>query len=244
MQYPRLRDNKKRTGKDHYSLGEIPSAVIKDIGKWVAYSFAVGKSDINGEDWGDIFANAIEGEHLNSPLGLADVVKDGMAWSVKSVKQTKPFECGRVRIISGRCSPDYSYGINDPHVDIEATGRAVLGIWNERVNIAKDHYEPLRSSILIRNPNTLEFCIYEHEIHRFNTKDYRWQVNKNGNFNGYRISDDKHIFTWQPHGSQFTIIYDVSTSSIKFKVKRPPILDFEKTLDQIGFDDSWVIIME
>ena len=242
MQSPKLRDSKKRKSNDNYPLGEIPNLVINTIGKWIAYSFAIGKRDINGEDWGDIFSKAIAGEHLNSPLGLADVVKDGMAWSVKSVKQNNPFKCNRVRIISGRCSPDYSYGINDPHKDIAATSRAVLGIWNERVNIAKDHYEPLRSSVLIRNPDTLEFCIYEHEIYRFNTKDYNWKVNKNGNFNGYRISDNKHIFTWQPHGSQFTIIYDVPTSVTKFKIKKPPVLDFVKTLDQIGFDDSWVMI--
>lgn len=215
MQYPRLRDSKKRTKKEDYPLGEIPNSVIKRIGKRIAYAFAVSKSDINGEDWGDIFANAIEGEHLNSPLGLADVIKDTMAWSVKSVKSNKPFDCKRIRIISGRCSPDYSYGINDPHSDIQATGRAVLGIWNERVNIAKDHYEPLRSSILIRNPNTLEFCIYEHEVHRFNTKDYRWDVNRNGNFNGYRISDNKHVFTWQP----WRAIYDtLRRSSIINKI--------------------------
>ena len=244
MQPPKLRDSKKRIGTDPYPLGEIPQAVIRNIGKWVVYSFLIGKHDINGEDWGNIFANAIAGDHLSSPLGLADVVKGGMAWSVKSVKQGKPFNCNRIRIISGRCSPDYSYGINDPHADIHATGRAVLNIWNERVNIAKDHYEPLRSSILIRNPDTLEFCVYEHEIHRFNTKEYTWEANKNGNFNGYRIADNKHVFTWQPHGAQFTIIHEVPVSSIKFRVKRPPVLDFVKTLDQIGFEDSWVTIFE
>ena len=45
-------------------------------------------------------------------------------------------------------------------------------------------------------------------------------------------------FTWQPHGSQFTVIYDVPISSTKFKVNRPPVLDFAKTLDQIGVCDS------
>ena len=244
MNSPKLRDNKRRKGNEVYSLGEIPKNVITEIGKWIAYSFAIGKSDISGEDWGDIFSKSIDGDHLNSPLGLADVVKDGMAWSVKSVKHDHPHKCNKIRVISGRCSPDFSYGINNPHEDILSTGRAVLGIWNERVNIAKDHYEPLRSSVLIRNPNTLEFTIYEHEVGRFNTKEYSWETNKNGNFVGKRNTDQKHVFTWQPHGSQFTIIYDVPISSIRFRVRRPPVLYFNKTLDQIGFNSSWIEIVE
>jgi len=40
-------------------------------------------------------------------------------------------------LISGRSSPDYSYGISDPHENVQKTGRAVLEIWNERVNIMR-----------------------------------------------------------------------------------------------------------
>ena len=245
MNLPKLRDNKRRKRDDVYSLGEIPKNVITEIGKRIAYSLAIGKSDISGEDWGDIFSKSIDGDHLNKPFGLADVVKNGMAWSVKSVKNKRPHKCNKIRVISGRCSPGHSYGINNPHEDILSTGRAVLEIWNERVNLAKNDYEPLRSSVLIRNPNTLEFTIYEHELGRFNIKEHSWEKNKNGNLEGKRKTDQKHVFTWQPHGSQLTIIYDVPISSIKFRVKRPPVLDFNKTLDQIGFDSSsWIEIVE
>lgn len=241
---PKLRDGNSSRVYELYPLGDIPNNTICEIGKWIVYNFAVGKSDISGEDWGDIFAKSISGDHLSSPIGLADVVLDGMAWSVKSVKNDKPHSCKKVRVISGRCSPDYSYNITDPHADIEATGRAVLGIWNERVNIAKDKFEPLRSNILIRNPNSLEFTLFEHELYRFNTSEYKWQKNSNGNLEGYKISDDTHVFTWQPHGSQFTIIYDITNSAKSFKIKRPPVLDFDKTLEQIGFDNSWITFIE
>jgi hypothetical protein len=73
----------------------------------MTYYFAMGKSDIDGEDWGDVFAKAVNGGHMNSPIGLADVVYEGMAWSVKSVKSTKPLVIEHIRVISGRCSPDY-----------------------------------------------------------------------------------------------------------------------------------------
>lgn len=244
MQKPRLRDNKNNNIYELYPLGQIPKDIICNIAKWIVYYFSIGKSDISGEDWGDIFAKAIEADHLNSPIGLADVILDGMAWSVKSVKNNNPHLCNKARVISGRCSPDYSYGITDPHKNIEETGRAVIGIWNERINIAKDKFEPLRSSLLIRNPNTLEFTLFEHELFRYNTNNYYWEINSNGNLEGFNKETNEHCFTWQPHGSQFTIIYKIPRSSIKFKIKRPPIIDFDKTLDQIGFNNSWVTIVE
>lgn len=243
MQRPKLRDNKSNKVFELYSIGDVPNKVICEVGKRIIYYFAVGSADISGEDWGDIFAKSINGEHLNSPIGLADVIYEGMAWSVKSVKNTKPHSCSSVRIISGRCSPDYSYNITDPHEDVEKTGRAVLNIWNERVNIAKEKFEPLRSSLLIRNPNTLHFTIFEHELFRFNTNDFVWKTNRNGNLEGFEVGTEKHKFTWQPHGSQFTIIYDVPASAKKFKLKRPGVLDFGVTMKQIGFDESWVTIL-
>lgn len=38
---------------------------------------------------------------------------------MKTVKSTNPLNSQAVRLISGRCSPDYSYGIEDPHDDIQ-----------------------------------------------------------------------------------------------------------------------------
>jgi len=206
------------------------------------YNFAVGKSNISGEDWGDIFAKAIDGVHLSSPVGLADVVLEGQAWSVKSVQSANPHNCKQVRVISGRNSPDYSYGITDPREDIQKTGKAVLGIWNERVNIALDKFDYLRTVILIRNINTLEFTLFETETHKFIAGDYIWSENKRNNFEGHNISSKQHNFTWQPHGSQFTIKYSVPGSAIKFQLKRPSVLNFEQTIKQIGFNENWVSI--
>ncbi len=243
MQPPKLRDKGQRKGYELYSLGTIPPTTINNFGKWIVYNFCIGKDDISGEDWGGIFSKSINAKHLNSPIGLADVVINGMAWSVKSVKHSSPHECKKARVISGRCSPNFSYNISDPHENIQHTGTCVLGIWNERINIAKDKFEPLRSCLLIRNPDTLEFALYEHELHRFNTNDVLWETNRNGNFVGKSREGNKHLFTWQPHGSQFTIHYDIPDSRIRFKVRRPPVLDFKKTLSQIGFDESWVTIL-
>ena len=243
MQRPKLRDNIGRKPFELYPLGQIPDEAIFEIGRWITYFCAIGKSDISGEDWGDIFARSIKGEHLGRPLGLADVVYEGMAWSVKSIKHNNPHSAGKIRVISGRCSPDYSYNIANAHEDVQMTGNAVLSIWNERINIAKRAYEPLRTAILIRNFSTLEFTLFEYETTRFVVDDFKWEVNERGNFEGYHIATDSHCFTWQPHGSQFTVLIDVPAYACKFKLKRPRVLDFDKTLEQVGFETSWVSIL-
>ena len=145
-------------------------------------------------------------------------------------------------MISGRNSPDFSYGISDPHADPQKTGTAVLGIWNERVSIAVDEYVNLRSAILVRNVNKLEFSLFETEINRFVTSEFVWRWNRRGNLEGTERTHNEHKFTWQPHGSQFTIMYSVPSSAVRFQIKRPPVLDFNKTMEQIGFDESWVSI--
>lgn len=203
----------------------------------------IGRTDITGADWGDAFAQAIKGLHLDSPVGIADVVLNKNCWSMKTVKNSDPFSAKNIRLISGRCSPDYSYGITDPHKDVQKTGEAVLGIWNERVNIANDRYSQLRTSILIRSNDLLSYSLFEEETLRYRTTDYRWDVNKNGNLIGLD-KNEKVCFTWQPHGSQFTIHTEIPDSSVKFTIKQPPKLERKEILEKINFDTSWITIIK
>lgn len=136
---PRLRDSKQLTTRTLYPLNIFPKELINKIGGYLVYLIYIGRKDVSGNDWGDAFADAIGGTHLDSPVGIADVVLDKNCWSMKTVKASDPFSSTSVRLISGRCSPDYSYGITDPHQDVQKTGEAVLNIWNERINIATDH---------------------------------------------------------------------------------------------------------
>ena len=242
MKSPRLRDSRKAISSELYHLNEIPDEIVTMIGGYFIYLLHVGRKDITGNDWGDAFARAIGGNHLESPLGIADVVKDRMAWSLKTVKSTDPFKAKRIRLISGRCSPDFSYGIADPHKDIQQTGTAVLGIWNERVNIAYDHYNPVRTAILIRSNSLDKFCLFEEENHRYRTSDYKWEENSNGNLIGRNIETGKVCFTWQPHGSQFTIHEEVPMHAVKFTIKHHEIMTPESILQALDFDSSWVKI--
>ncbi len=240
MNSPKLRDSKRRKSKDPYPLNEIPDEVVYSLGGYLVYLIHIGRKDISGDDYGDALADAIEGKHLASPLGIADVELNHLAWSAKTVKAKYPFSQQSVRLISGRCSPDYSYGIGDPHADIQRTGTAVLNIWNERVNIAQDNYSSLRTSVLIRSYDLLSYVLFEEENHRYRTSDYEWKVNKNGNLLGYLRGKDKLCFTWQPHGSQFTVHTDIPPQARRFKLRRPPIISKTSVLKGLAFDKTWV----
>ena len=243
MNRPRLRDSKKLRDRDLYPLNKFPEDIIKSIGSYFVYLLYIGRKDILGVDWGDAFADAIGGTHLDSPVGIADVVLGKQCWSMKTVKNDKPFICSNIRLISGRCSPDYSYGITDPHEDIQKTGEAVLGIWNERVNIATDHYSQVRTAVLVRSNDLLSYTLFEEDTTRFRTSDYYWEINKNGNLIG-KDYNGRTCFTWQPHGSQFTIHIEVPDDAIRFMIKEPPKLDKEIVLKSINFDNSWIRIIQ
>lgn len=223
----------------------MPDAVLFSIAKQLVHLLAVGHRDITGDDFGSIFAHAIEGEHRKSPLGIADVIWNDCAWSVKTVKCTKPYSCKSARFISGRNSPDYSLGISDPRAAPEATGRAVLSIWNARVNEALNYYKDLRIVALIRNMQTREYCIFEEEALRFNPADYEWTFNSHDNLEGWNRSSDVkvHQFTWQPHGSQFTIIQNVPNSARQFAINvNVPVLQRDQILSAVGFDPNWITV--
>lgn len=187
-----------------------------------------------------MFADTVSGQHYASPVGIVDVSKDKMAWSMKTVKSPKPHAAARVRLISGRCSPDYSFGIEDPHDDIQKTGEAVLAIWNSRVDIAFAHFPRVRVSVLIRDEELSQFTIYEEYLEHFNIADFVWSENKRGNFEGVNRTTGKKQFIWQPHGSQFTIISDVPATATHFRVRKPALLSKQETLSALGFDSSWV----
>lgn len=242
MNKPRLRDGKKLSVEEPYEFNNFPDDLIRKIGSYFVYLLYIGRKDISGTDWGDAFASAINGKHLDSPLGIADVESGKIAWSMKTVKNTNPLECQNIRLISGRCSPDYSYGITDPHKDIQKTGTAVLEIWNERVNIATDKYSQIRTATLIRSYDLLSYCLFEEDTHRYRTTDYTWEVNSNGNLLG-KNKNGETCFTWQPHGSQFTIHETVPNNAVKFTIKEPPKLKQDDILKTINFDESWVTIL-
>ena len=112
-----------------YPLNQFPESVIQELGKGLVHHMAIGSADISGDAFCRMFADAISGEAFSRPLGVVDARWRGCGWSVKTVKQGKPYEVNHIRLISGRNDPNYSAGISDPLADIQATGRVVLEIY-------------------------------------------------------------------------------------------------------------------
>ena len=244
MEEPRLRKARYRLDVP-YNFGEIPDSVLKALAKLLVYRKAMGLGDISGNDFGDMFAEAIQGEHYSSPVGIVDVAYGSCGWSVKTVKKSDPHSVTSTRLISGRNSPDYSYGISNPRADVGRTGEAVLSIWNRRVEESLERFNQLRTVVLIRNFDRLSFLIYEKETVHFLPEDYVWSVNNRGNFEANEVTTGKRRFVWQPHGSQFTIIDSVPDVARPFHVvHNVEALDIDDLLSLIDYDESWVVCGE
>lgn len=227
---------------ERYPLGQFPQAVIVAIGKQIIHRLSVGISDITGDDFGGIFAKAIDGQHAMRPEGIADVTWNGCAWSVKTVKHKTPFDAKKIRLICGRNSPTYSHGVRDLLKDPNKTGRSVLTVWNKRVSQARYNSDNLRRVVLLRRIEELQFSVYEVEVGQYQTGNYEWRVNRNSNLEGVEKATGQHAFTWQPHGSQFTVIEHVPAGAMKFTILRPPMVELEAIMRTIGYNDGWVKI--
>lgn len=237
---PRIRQRQR--AEPPYPLNHFPPDFAHIIGKHIIYLLATkSPPSLEGPEWESIFADAIQGEWKPSPVGLDDIIKGNCAWSAKSVKNRRPFTVRTIRLISGRNNPEYSFG------QIETTengiGRQVLQIWNARVDEIRNRYANARTVILLKGTNWDEYSVFETETLRFQPDQFEWRRNPKDNLQGHEVSTGKHRFTWQRHGSQFTIIEDVPSTRLKFKVRTPPTLEMDQILDMIDFNPSWIEIV-
>lgn len=243
MDEPRLRTANKIIPP--YPLGEFPPGIIVHIaGRIVYLLYTRGQAQLEGTDWENIFASSIDAEWKPSNIGLDDVVLRNCCWGAKTVKNRNPSRCKQVRLISGRNSLDFSFNkSNVREMDPLDIGRHVLSIWNMRVSSVRERFEHCRTVVLIKAEDLHECAIFEFETLRYDATTFSWKWNANNNLEGYD-NNGKHKFTWQPHGSQFTIIENVPKSRKAFMIKIPEKLSIDIILKDIGFDASWVTILD
>lgn len=214
------------------------------LGKEIIYLLASkGKAILEGPEWEAIFATCIGAEWKPSNVGLDDVVLGNTAWGAKTVKAKIPSKQKKVRLISGRNSPVYSFGDTiDIHADPNFVGKSILEIWNERVSAIRQKFQNLRTVVLVKSNDLNEVVVFEFDTIRYDPELFVWEWNKNGNLRGIEKSTTEHRFTWQPHGSQFTITEEVPEKSLVIRIKQPETLDKEKILEALGFDKSWITV--
>jgi hypothetical protein len=227
-----------------FSLNEFPKDFPFILGKELVYLLASkGKAILEGTEFESIFATCIGAEWKPSNVGLDDIILGNTAWGAKTVKATNPATQKKVRLISGRNSPVYSFGetIDTLH-DPNTVGESVLEIWNERVSAVREKFQNLRTVVLVKSNDLTEVAIFEFDTIRYDPELFVWEWNKNGNLRGIEKSTAEHRFTWQPHGSQFTIVEEIPEDSLLIKIKEPETLNKEDILRALGFDKSWISV--
>lgn len=241
---PKLRTVSK--SKPLYPINSFPKEFPFLLGKELIYILATKQgTKLQGEEWEQIFASCINAEWKPSNVGLDDIVKGNTAWGAKSVRSRNPESQRNVRLISGRNSPFYSFNdAIDVNNDPNFYGKHVLEIWNERVSSIKEHYKHLRTVVLIKSYDLTEVVVFEFDTIRYDPELFYWGWNKNQNLIGKDAKNHVHRFTWQPHGSQFTIIEQVPESRTLIRINKPKAIDKQQTLDMLGVDDSWITVVK
>ena len=150
-QSPKLRTVNKSVSA--FPLNEFPKEFPFLLGKEIIYLLASkGKPELEGSEWESIFANCIGADWKPSNVGLDDVVMGNTAWGAKTVKAKYPSKQKKVRLISGRNSPNYSFGErSDQKADPKLIGKLVLEIWNERVSSIREKFKHLRTVVLLKS---------------------------------------------------------------------------------------------
>lgn len=228
-----------------YKLNRFPAGFHVALGREIVYHLAtrVGSS-LEGSDWEQVFARLIGARWKPSNVGLDDVVLEQTAWGAKTVKNDNPVTTKRVRLISGRNSPTYSFGTKKiVDCDPGELGELVLDIWNTRVAAIRAKYEHLRTVVLLKAEDLLELAVFEFDTVMYPPEGFVWEWNAKGNLRGLSKKDGEHRFTWQPHGSQFTIIEDVPDDRLAIRIKAPPRLDIGEVLRTIKFDPAWIEVV-
>jgi hypothetical protein len=226
-----------------YPLGRFPVGLAASVGRDIIYILATSPSPrVEGETWERIFANAVAGDWRPSNIGLDDVVLGNCAWGAKTVYAPNPWTQRRVRLISGRNSPLFSFESSiDPQGSPQEIGGQVLEIWNARVEAVRKRHRHVRTAVLVKSKDLLRLTVFELETVRYNPGVFAWSRNSRGNLEGY--SRDRHVFTWQPHGSQFTIIEDVPANKTCIEVRKPPRPEPSALLRALGVTDSWIRVV-
>lgn len=240
MAGPRLRTVNKAVAP--FNKNEFPGEFVDTLAKEIVYMMATKEHmSLEGNEWEQIFANCVGAEWKPSNVGLDDVVLDNCCWGAKTVFGASNISNQQnVRLIAGRNSPAYSYGIDRiTSEDPNKIGKMVLEIWNERVSAVRQIFKFVRTVVLVKAKDFSEFLVFEVDTIRYDDELFYFEWNKNNNLEGYDKKTGMHRFTWQPSGSQFTIIEEIPKDRWHIKIKAPDKVNKGVILDAVGFDDSW-----
>lgn len=244
MAGPKLRTVNK--AKAPFETNSFPNTLIDTLAQNIVYMMATKQSmSLEGNEWEQIFAECIGAEWKPSNVGLDDVVLDNCCWGAKTVFGQGNIEVqDKVRLICGRNAVTYSFGVdNYSEINPDELGKMVLDIWNERVSAVRQVYKFVRTVVLVKSKDYKDYLVFEFDTVRYDPEIYRFEWNARGNLEGYEKESGQHRFTWQPSGSQFTIIEKIPKKRLHISVRSPEKIDKNIILDAVKFDKSWYEIV-
>ena len=246
MTEPRLRTVNK--AKPPYPFNRFPKLFIYNFAEEIVYLLATKDTmKLEGDEWEEIFAHCVGAIWKPSNVGLDDVILGNCCWSAKTVYGNKDLaKQKKVRLISGRNSPIYSFGEGEitPNADPDHIGKLVLDIWNERVSSIRQIYKFARTVVLVKSKDFTDFLIFEMDTIRYDADLFYFKWNKDGNLEGYDKETHFHKFTWQPHGSQFTIIEEIPEDRLHIAIKQPQKVNKQVVLHDVGFAPNWIQVID
>lgn len=246
MNGPRLRTVNKAAAP--FDMNIFPARFVDTFAGEIVYMMATKQTmSIEGSEWEQIFAACVGADWKPSNVGLDDVVLDNCCWGAKTVfAGSKDISAQKaVRLVCGRNSPTFSFGVDRiTSEDPDVIGKMVLDIWNERVSAVRQLFKFVRTVVLVKAKDFSEYLIFELDTVRYDHELYCFKWNKNNNLEGYDKKTNKHRFTWQPSGSQFTIIEEIPQERLHIKVKKPELIGKEVLLRTMNFDSSWYTVVK
>lgn len=194
-------------------------------------------------EWTRIFARCMGGDCLSNE-DKAEVIlpASGTIWSTKILPNFNPFGVHHVVLDQG-CIHTGIHSSGVQAMDTSELGTKVLKIWNSRVAELRTHFPNVCTVVLLKGDSLSRVSVYEEETIQFLPEKYYWQWDEHGNLEGCEKGTNTHRFSWQPHGSQFTVVSDVPDNRLKLRIKRPPVISQSAVLDSIAYDDSWIEIV-
>lgn len=245
MPEPKLRTVQKAAAP--FSLNQFPKKLIETFAREIVYLRATKpKMSVEGGEWEQIFAECIGAKWKPSNVGLDDVVLGSCCWGAKTVFGNQKIEKQKtVRLVCGRNSPTYSFGVDKiTSENPDKIGKLVLDIWNERVSAVRQLYKVVRTVVLVKSKDYNDYLLFESDTVRYDPDLYYFEWNKRGNLEGFERSTKKHCFTWQPSGSQFTIVEDIPADRLHIRVKEPQQIDKDTILKAVNFDKTWYSVVK
>ena len=210
------------------------SSFAQELGKDLTFLLATrGRLELDNEEWARMLELAMRAESPDRAILLR----------ARCFRVRHTFEIHHVSLANTLHLPvDYDKAVGECAADPNSLGAMILEAWNKSLTIVCG-FDEERFSVLFAGMDSPCAVFFEVPIVSFEPSEYVWEWNEDGGLDGYEKETDVQRFTWQPHGSQFTVISRVPDNRLKLRIKQPPLLDRDAVLTQLKFDPSWVEIV-